>query len=123
MHELSCSYIAALSGNAATDERTIDSVVVHVQRVGEIGGSAWATGQVAPTTAAGTVVAARETRKHVTLVNGGSVDVYVGPATVTTSNGRKLTPGVSITLATRVLIQGHHGIRDRLDSLLGRLRR
>jgi hypothetical protein len=98
--------ITAGSGtNVATDERTINSVAVQIQRVDEIGSSAVATGQVASTNSAATLLAARETRKYVTFVNHGSVDVYIGPATVTTSNGIKLTPGSSITLHLTALVQ------------------
>lgn len=98
--------ITAGSGtNVATDERTINAVTVHIQRVGEIGSGAEANGQVAPTSTAGTLLAARETRKRATFVNHGSVDVYIGIATVTTSNGLKLPPGASITLYNVVLIQ------------------
>lgn len=92
--------------NAATDERTINSVTVHVQRVGEIGSSAVATGQPAPTDTAATLVAARDTRKRLVLVNMGVVDVFVGPATVTTANGFKLQPGASVVTYTTALLQG-----------------
>lgn len=99
--------ITAGSGTTvATDERTINSASVHVQRVDEQGATAIASGQVAPTNSAATVVAARETRKRVVLVNHGTVDVYVGPATVTSSNGLKIAPGAALTLYTTALIQG-----------------
>lgn len=91
--------------NAATDERTINSVTVHVQRVGEIGSTALANGQVAPTSTAATLLAARETRKRAIFLNAGTVDVYIGIATVTTANGFKLVPGSSISLYTTALIQ------------------
>ena len=98
--------ITAGSGTTiATDERSINSTNVQIQRVSDIGASAIATGQVAPTGTAGTLLAARETRKRVTFVNHGAVDVYIGPATVTTSNGLKLPPGASITLHMTALIQ------------------
>lgn len=98
--------ITAGSGTTVgTDERTINGTAVQVQRVDEQGGTAMANGQVTPTTTAATLVAARDTRKVVTLVNHGSVDVYIGIATVTTSNGLKLPPGASIDLKTTALIQ------------------
>lgn len=98
--------LAALSGNVATDERTINSVVVHVQRVVGIGSAALANGQVAPTTTAGTLVAARETRQRLILSNrSGSYGVFVGIATVTTGNGFYIPPGGSITLITAALVQ------------------
>lgn len=97
--------LAALTGNVATDERTINSVTVHVQRVGEIGSSALANGQVVPTTTAGTLVAARETRKRLIIENIGSCNVYVGIATVTTANGVLLPPGASMEFYTTALLQ------------------
>lgn len=87
------------------DERTINAVAVKVQRVIDQGGTAFATGQVAPTNAAATLLAARETRKSATFTNFGTVDVYVGPATVTTANGHKVEPGGSLTLETTALVQ------------------
>lgn len=99
--------ITAGSGTTvATDERTINATTVHVQRTDEIGASAIASGQAAPTSTAATLVAARETRKRLILVNQGTVDVYVGPATVTTSNGLKIPAGAALTLYTTALIQG-----------------
>jgi hypothetical protein len=97
---------AGAGTNVATDERSINSVTVHVQRVGEIGAAAIANGQTAPTNSAANIVAARETRKTVTLVNHGSVDVYVGAATVTTANGVKVPAGASITIPTTAAVQG-----------------
>lgn len=100
--------IAASSPSApviGTDERTINAVAVQLQRVVVDGGTSCATGQVAPTGTAGTLLAARDTRKAVTFVNQGSVNVYIGPATVTTSNGFLLQPGASITVDTQVLLQ------------------
>lgn len=98
--------ITAGSGtNVATDERTINSVTVQVQRTVEIGSSTIVSGQVAPTGSAATLLAARETRKFVVFYNVGAVDVYIGPATVTTGNGLKLPAGASITLEITALIQ------------------
>ena len=98
--------ITAGSGTTvATDERTINSTSVQVQRVTDQAGTAVATGQVAPTGTAGTLLAARETRKVVTFVNRGTVDVYIGPATVTTANGILLSPGESIDIQTTALVQ------------------
>lgn len=98
--------ITAGSGTTVgTDERTVNAVAVHVQRVDEQGGTAIANGQVTPTTTAGTLLAARDTRKSVTFVNNGSVDCWIGVATVTTSNGARLPVGASRTLRTTALIQ------------------
>jgi len=98
--------ITAGSGTTVgTDERTINSVAVQVQRVDEQGSTAIANGQVAPTGTAGTLVAARDTRKRVTFLNTGSINVYIGVATVTTANGFVLAPGAAITLNTQALVQ------------------
>ncbi len=98
--------ITAGSGTTiGTDERTINSVAVQVQRVNEQGSTALANGQVAPTTGAATLVAARDTRKRLILLNIGTVPVYVGIATVTTANGLPIAVGASLTLYTTALIQ------------------
>jgi len=88
-----------------TDERTINSVAVQVQRMDEIGSSALANGQVAPTSSAATLVAARDTRKRLILENVGQTAVWIGIATVTTANGLMLPIGASITLRTTALVQ------------------
>ena len=98
--------ITAGSGtHIATDERTINSTAVQVQRVVDQGSTALANGQVAPTSSAATLVAARDTRKRVVLLNTGSVTVWVGIATVTSANGFPLVPGSSLTLYTQALVQ------------------
>lgn len=100
--------VAITAGSGTTigsDERSINSTNVQIQRVDEIGSSAFATGQVAPTNSAATLLAARDTRKTCVFVNHGTVDVYVGPATVTTSNGLKLPPGASLEFPCTALIQ------------------
>jgi hypothetical protein len=98
--------ITAGSGTTVgTDERTINSVAVQVQRVDEQGSTAIATGQVVVTTTAATLVAARDTRKRLILVNNSGNDCWIGPATVTTANGLHLAVGYSVTLFTTALIQ------------------
>lgn len=96
---------AGTGTTVATDERTINAVAVHVQRASEIGSSAIATGQVTVTTTAATLVAARDTRKRLVLVNNSNQDAYIGPATVTTSNGVRIPAGYSLTLRTTALVQ------------------
>ena len=99
--------ITAGSGtNVLTDERTINSVAGHIQRVGEIGSSAINADQVNISNTAATLVAARETRKRVVIVNRQLASVFIGEATVTTGNGFELEPGDSVTLYTTALIQG-----------------
>lgn len=101
--------VAITPGSGATiaaDERTVNGVAVKVQRVTDQGGTAVVTGQVAPTNSAGTLLAARETRKSVIFTNRGTVDVYIGPATVTTANGFLLSPGESTDeIKTTALLQ------------------
>lgn len=101
--------VAITAGSGTTigaDERTINSVAVKVQRVVVEGGTAVATAQTNISNTAATLIAARETRKRVVIVNRQTVPIYVGPATVTTANGVLLNPGDSLTLLTTALIQG-----------------
>lgn len=101
--------ITAGSGTiVATDERTINSSSVHIQRVDEQGATAIASGQAAPTTSSGStaIASARETRKRIVLVNHGIVDVYIGATGVTTSTGLKLAVGASVTLYTTAAVYG-----------------
>jgi hypothetical protein len=100
--------VAITAGSGTTvgaDERTINSVAVKVQRVVVEGGTDFATAQYTPTASAATLIAARETRKNVVIYNGSNVDIYVGPATVTTGNGFKVPPGAGLTLTTTKLVQ------------------
>jgi hypothetical protein len=92
--------LASLTGNAATDERTINSTTVHVQRVGEIGNTTGASAQVEVTNSSTTVASARETRKAITILNLQTVAVFVDPSggTAATTHFR-LDPGASMTLA------------------------
>lgn len=65
-----------------------------------------ATGQVATSTTAATFVIARATRRSATLKNtDASITVYIGPATVTSSNGMPLKAGESISVDWVGLIQ------------------
>lgn len=99
--------ITAGSGTTVgTDERTINSVAVQVQRVNEQGSTAIASGQVSNTNSAATLIAARDTRKRLILVNRQAEAVFVGPATVTTANGFQIDAGASLTLYTTALVQG-----------------
>jgi hypothetical protein len=100
--------VAITAGSGTTvgaDERTINAVAVKVQRMVVEGGSDFVTGQVTPTASAATLVAARETRKNVVFYNGTNLDVFVGPATVTTANGFRMPPGSGLTITTTKLIQ------------------
>lgn len=96
---------AGVGTTIATDERTINAIVAHVQRVVEQGSTAIATAQVVVTTTAATLVAARDTRKRLIIRNNASVDCWVGPPTVTTANGFRIEVGASLTLYTTALVQ------------------
>lgn len=99
--------ITAGSGTTiATDERTINSTAVQVQRVSPLGGSSIANAHVTVTNSATTIKAATDTQHCVTIVNYQTVPIYVGGATVTTSNGFRLDPGASLTLHTTAEVQG-----------------
>lgn len=111
--------VAITAGTGTTigaDERTISAVLVKVQRVVVEGGTAFATAQYTPTAAAATLIAARETRKSVVIVNGSNVDIFVGPATVTTANGIRVSAGASLTINTTALIQS---ISSSITGLVG----
>lgn len=66
-----------------------------------------ANGQVTLSTSAGTVVSSRATRRLVTIRNlDAAINVYIGVATVSSSNGMLLKPGESIDVPATALIQG-----------------
>lgn len=74
--------------------------------VTQTGAANVATGQVASSTTAGTLLAARTTRRGATFKNlDSSITVYIGPATVTAGNGMQLKAGESISVDTRALVQ------------------
>jgi hypothetical protein len=88
-----------------TDERTIASTSVQIQRVDEQGGQSITADDVSVSTTAASAIAARDTRKNVTiLASPANTDVvYVGDTTVdaaTPANGFRLDPGAAITLCT-----------------------
>lgn len=65
-----------------------------------------ASSQLATSTTAATLVVARPTRRSVTIKNlDTTITVYVGPATVTASNGMPLKAGESISVTWVGLIQ------------------
>ena len=100
--------LPANTGTVATDERTINAVTVHVQRVGEIGGTAFANGQVTVDTTAGgvTVCAARDTRKTVLIRNlSTTINIYVGTGTVSSSNGMLVKAGEAIVIGTTAAVK------------------
>ena len=99
--------ITAGSGTTiSTDERTINATAQHVQRIVPLGGSSLANGHVTVTNTATEIRAATETQHCVVIVNYQTVPIYVGGATVTTSNGFRLDPGASVSLHTTAAVQG-----------------
>jgi len=100
--------ITAGSGTTVgTDERTINSVAVQIQRVDEQGSTNIANGQVTVDTTSGgvTVAAARDTRKSILVRNRGTVVVYFGTGTVSSSNGFPLDAGEAMTIQTTAAIK------------------
>lgn len=98
--------LPAATGSAATDERTINAVTVQVQRIIDIGSTAFANGQVSVAATSTTVVAARDTRKGVLITNRGLVNLFVGTGTVTTAAGYLLYPNESVSIATTAAVNG-----------------
>lgn len=73
---------------------------------GPTGAANFANGQVAASTTAATLVAARATRRSVAIKNTSTtITVYYGAATVTNANGVELKPGESQSIDTTALIQ------------------
>lgn len=66
------------------------------------------TNQATVGTTATVIAAARPGRKTITIVNGGTTDVYVGGASVTTSTGVLLTgtKGAGFTVDTEGPVYG-----------------
>lgn len=94
--------ITAGSGtNVATDERTINSATVHVQRTDDIGNTTGASGQVEITNSSATLIAARETRRSILFVNNQTVAVFIDPSggTAATTHFR-LDPGAAVVIST-----------------------
>jgi hypothetical protein len=61
---------------------------------------------VATSTTAGTVAVARPTRASLTIKNiDGTITVYIGPATVSSTNGMEILAGESITVTAPILWQ------------------
>lgn len=100
------AYTPGSGATVATDERTINSTTVHVQRMVPIGGSSIAYGQVTCTNSATSIRSATETQWELTLVNQQTVPVWIGDGSVTTSTGFRLDPGASLTLHTTAQVYG-----------------
>lgn len=99
--------LPASSGTVATDERTINSIAgLSVQRIIDIGSTAFANGQVSVSATSTSIVAARDTRKGVLITNRGVVNIFVGTGTVTTVAGYVLYPNESVSIATTAAVNG-----------------
>lgn len=71
-----------------------------------LGANTVASAQVTASAVAGTLAAARSTRRQVTFKNiDSSNTVWIGPATVTALNGQQLLAGESITVTGTILWQ------------------
>lgn len=71
-----------------------------------VGAPNYANGQVAASTSAATLLAARATRRSAMFVNmDAAITVYIGAATVSASNGVPLKPGQSISIDALGLFQ------------------
>ena len=98
--------VTAGSGTTmATDERTINSVAVQVQRVYDFGASAFAASQVTVSNSDTSILAAADTRKRAVIVNRQTVAVYINGTTATTAHFR-LDPGESLTVYTTGVVRG-----------------
>lgn len=89
-----------------TDERSISSTNVHVQRIIVESATSVANAHTTVTNSATVISAARDTRKRLVIVNRQTVPIYVGPATVTTANGILMNPGDVVVLFTTIAVQG-----------------
>ncbi|MCA1458085.1 hypothetical protein I6F35_33670 [Bradyrhizobium sp. BRP22] len=70
--------------------------------------NAIATGQPNVSTSATPIAPARPDRKRLTIINGGTADVFIGGPNVTAANGALLagTKGQSIVLETAAAVYG-----------------
>lgn len=97
---------AGTGTNIATDERTIAATTVHVQRVTETGSTSGAVGQTTVTNSTTAIVAARDTRKAVILVNRQTVPVYIDVGVSATTSDFRLDPGDTVTVASTAAVNG-----------------
>lgn len=72
---------------------------------GQSGSASIAATQVNVTNSAATLIAARTSRRRVTVINRQLAAIFVGAPTVTTAVGTQVDPGASLTLYTTALIQ------------------
>lgn len=87
--------------NPSTHALLLDSSAMY-------GGASMDTNQVSITTSATLIVAARTTRRSVTVTNLGTTAIYIGPSGVTTTTGSLLigTAGAAISIPTTAAVYG-----------------
>lgn len=95
------------SGGHATAVTLYDAGVSVLSVLKAPGAANYANGQVATSTTAGTLIAARATRRSVLFRNlDATISVYIGAASpLTSSTGMLLKAGESVTVDTTALIQ------------------
>lgn len=97
---------AAASDTAASGLNGLLKRIAQRLTSSSAGAATIASGQVTTNGSAQTLVAARATRRSVSIVNTSTlVTAYIGPATVTSGNGHAIPPGSSIESQTTALIQ------------------
>jgi hypothetical protein len=102
---------ASHQGGAVPDPGAVAGTTRYLREDGTwaamgTGAANLANGQVTASGTAATLVAARATRRYVTVKNTDAViTVYVGAATVTSANGMPLLAGESISLDFNGLVQ------------------
>lgn len=97
---------SATLGATVAVKTTASHNIPGPHRVNLIAPGGLATAQTNISSTAATLVAARITRKTITIINYQLEAVFIGPATVTTANGVRVDPGASFTLETTALVQG-----------------
>lgn len=91
-------------------KRLLAKLTTGIPITGYLGTATIAAGQATAGSASGALVAARATRRRVTLYNGHATDVlYVGAGTVSTANGLAVKAGTSVTLETVAAVNGIRG--------------
>ncbi|MCW2276389.1 hypothetical protein GJ654_18855 [Rhodoblastus acidophilus] len=85
------------------------SATIGVIPVSQSSGQSIATAQRTIGVTASQIVAARTSRRAVTIANWGATDIYVGNPDVTTSTGARIPPGRARTVETSAAIYGISG--------------
>ena len=99
-------FVRLSDGTSAIATLPVSLASVPSHDVVSRGASNIASGQVSVSSTATTLVSSRSGRSSVTFLNYGVCTVWVGPPTVTSSNGIALDPGSSLTLSTIASVQG-----------------